>query len=82
MEKYKEDFPVTVNSLISDTYVDDVQSVSDMPTELVRFKNEASEIMEQGGFQLHKWHSTISNMENVDGTVNDTKLPGTPWNKR
>ena len=54
--KYKEKYPETVKSLEDDTYVDDIQHGGDLPEELPKFKKEATSIMEEGGFNLHKWH--------------------------
>ena len=57
IDHYKEAFPKTVKDLKDNTYVDDVQSGDDTKEELIRFKEEATKIMSEGGFQLHKWHS-------------------------
>ena len=55
--QYAEVFPQTVEDLQRDTYVDDVQSGGEDAEELQWFKREATQIMAEGGFQLHKWHS-------------------------
>ena len=39
--------------------MDDVQSGGDGKEELLKFKEEATQIMNEGGFQLHMWHSNI-----------------------
>ena len=57
--QYEEKYPNTVNELLQNTYVDDVQSGGDGKEELLKFKEEATQIMNEGGFQLHKWHSNI-----------------------
>ena len=64
VDHYKEAFPKTVKDLKDNTYVDDVQSGGDTKEELVRFKEEAMKIMGEGGFQLHKWHSNASVVDN------------------
>ena len=46
-----------MKDLKDNTYVDDVQSGGDIKEELIRFKEEATKIISEGGFQLHKWHS-------------------------
>ena len=61
--QYKEKYPNTVNELLQNTYVDDVQSGGDGKKELLKFKKEATQIMNEGGFQLHKWHSNIPGIE-------------------
>ena len=55
--QYKEKYPNTVNELLQNTSVDDVQSGGDGKEELLKFKKEATQIMNEGGFQLHKWNS-------------------------
>ena len=30
---------------------------------LLKFKRESTEIMEEGGFQLHRWHSNVPGIE-------------------
>ena len=52
--QYEEKYPHTVNELLQNTYVDDVQSGGDGKEELLKFKKEATQIMNEGGFQLHK----------------------------
>lgn len=54
---YEEKCPDTVNKLLLNTYADDVQSGGDGKEELLKFKEEATEIIGEGEFQLHKWHS-------------------------
>ena len=48
---------------MENTYVDDVQAGGDTQEELMRFKAEANEILQEGGFKLHKWHSNIPTLE-------------------
>ena len=43
--------------------MDDVQSGGDGKEELLKFKEEATQIMNEGGFQLHKWHGNIPGIE-------------------
>ena len=65
VDHYKQAFPETVKDLKDNTYVDDVQSGGgDTKEELVRFKEEASKIMGEGGFQLHKWHNNAPVVDN------------------
>ncbi|XP_078361896.1 uncharacterized protein LOC144646227 [Oculina patagonica] len=65
ISQYEEKYPETVNELLLNTYVDDVQSGGDGKEELLKFKEEATEIMGEGGFQLHKWHSNIPGIEKL-----------------
>lgn len=57
IDQYKAKYPETVKDLQANTYVDDVQSGGTNVEELVKFKEEATEIMSEGGFHLHKWHT-------------------------
>eukprot|EP00794_Sanderia_malayensis_P020997 gene20997-23049_t len=55
---YLTKYPETAKALLLDTYVDDIQYGTDSLQELEKFKVESTEIMNKGGFTLHKWHST------------------------
>ena len=48
--QYEEKYPDTVNELLLNTYVHDVQSGGDGKEELLKFKEEPTEIMGDGGF--------------------------------
>ena len=63
MSQYADKYPSTADELLKNTYVDDVQSGSDCVEELISFKKEATRIMEEGGFHLHKWHSNTPELE-------------------
>ena len=62
VSQYRFDYPETSKALMQDTYVDDIQSGGDSAEALQKFK-EATAIMEEGGFKLHKWHSNIQLLE-------------------
>ncbi|XP_065668049.1 uncharacterized protein LOC136088288 [Hydra vulgaris] len=80
ISKYKDIYPKTVLALEEDTYVDDIQAGGETEDELIRFKNESTQILMEAGFQLHKWHSNVSKLEsNAEGR--STKILGIPWNK-
>ena len=63
-----EKFPYTADALLNNTYVDDVQSGGDHSDQLIKFKEEATKIIEEGGFNLHKWHSNLSELEECQRT--------------
>ena len=63
--QYTEKFPDTADKLLNTTYVDDVQSDGDHSDQLIKFKEEATKIMEEVGFHFHKWHSNLPELENV-----------------
>ena len=50
---FDKEYPKTVKALLEDTYVDDVQSGTDSVEELLKFKEEATAIMDKAGFRLH-----------------------------
>ena len=78
-------------------YVYDVQSGSDSIEELHKFKDEATTIIDKGGFTLHKWHSNVKVLEDTNHTITTnedrltstedttnpraTKILGIPWQK-
>ena len=66
VSQYTEKFPDTADALLNNTYVDDVQSGGDHSDQLIKFKEEATKIMEEGGFHLHKWHSNLSELEECE----------------
>ena len=47
-----------------------VQSGGEDEDKLLKFKTEATEIMKEGGFQLHKWHSNAPGIEELDTDTN------------
>ena len=63
ISQYKDEFPSTVETLLRNTYVDDVQCGGHSKEELLRFKQEATHILQDAGFSLHKWHSNIKEVE-------------------
>ena len=63
VSQYKDTHPETAMALLQDTYVDDIQYGGDSEEDLRKFKKEATHIMEEGGFLLHKWHSDIPLLE-------------------
>ena len=63
VSQYRFDYPEASKALMQDTYVDDIQSGGDSAEALQKFKEEATAIMQEGGFKLHKWHSNIQPLE-------------------
>ena len=95
---YEEEFTATAQSLLDDTCVNDIQGGGDVEEDTRRFKKEATKILSEGGFTLHKWHSNVEHLNSVEkvceeeetytkslvGTRgnNETKILGTPWDKK
>ena len=71
VSQYTDKYPSTTDELLKNTYVDDVQSGGDHKEELFKFKEEATKIMEDGGFHLHKWHSNVAELEEPQTTEDD-----------
>ena len=71
VSQYADKYPSTTDELLKNIYVDDIQSGGDHKDELVKFKKEATKIMEDGGFHLHKWHSNVPEVEEPQTTEDD-----------
>ena len=52
--------------------MDDVQSGGDHSDQLIKFKEEVTKIVEEGGFHLHKWQSNLSELEECQKTEDNT----------
>ena len=93
VKQFQDEYPETTKALLEDTYVDDVQSGG---SELETFKEQATTIMEKGGFTLHKWHSNVEELESISNETakgdqdsntkayseSTTKIIGVPWEKK
>lgn len=56
-EKFGEQFPLAAKAINKNFYMDDMLCGADSIAELLELKREATEILEQGGFELRKWRS-------------------------
>ena len=74
-----EEYENTVESLIENTYVDNLMKTGSDITELEDFKREATTILEDAKFPVHKWES---NIEELDNESNPSKILGHKWDKR
>ena len=63
---YNKTFKTTAQALLEDTYVDDIQGGGDVEEDAATCKEEASNIMSEGGFTLHKWHSNVEQLNSVE----------------
>ena len=80
VEPFEEKFPETTEALLEDTYVDDIHSGGDCPNELVKFKEESTKIMGAGGFELHKRHVNVPELNSsMNIEQDDAKLTYTDW---
>ena len=63
LEKYSKDYSVSVRELKEGTNVDDTNIAGVTGEETKQIKEDAIEIFSEGGFELHKWHSNVSELE-------------------
>ena len=97
IQGYKEEFPETGQSLLEDTYVDDIQGGGGTAHDAATFKEESTEILSEGGFTLHKWHSNVEHLNSGNHACEEetyaksvvgnkrngeTKILGTLWDKQ
>ncbi len=77
----KEKYTNTLVALKDNTYVDNLMKTGDYVEELDEFKYEATTIMEEGKFPVHKWESNIQSLESTE-MPNPRKILGLTWHKR
>ena len=97
VQDYMKEFTTTAESLLEDTYVDDIQGGGATEEEAAKFKEESIKILSEGAFTSHKRHSNVKNLNSeqqaceeetyakslVGNRVNSTtKILGTPWDKQ
>ena len=63
LSQYTKRFPETVEALLKNTYVGDVQFGGPKEEDLFKFKAEATQILQEGGFDLQQWHSNVPEEE-------------------
>ena len=71
----------TVQSLRDNTYVDNLMAVGEDVEGLERFKVEATSILEDAKFPLHKWESNVEELNGED-MPNPSKILGHCWDKQ
>ena len=69
----------TVQALKENTYVDNLMKTGNGVEELKKFKQEATEVLEDGRFPVHKCESNIPTLDDGD---NPSKVLGLAWDKR
>ena len=68
-------------TLKENTYIDNLMKTEDGVDELSKFKHEATEIMEDGKFPVHKWESNVQSLES-ENMPNPGKILGLTWHKQ
>ena len=92
--KYRDRYPETTDSLLANTYVDDILAGGSLISDLEKFKRESISIMGEAQMTLHKWHSNARSLELENGldTIIDNsvsndqeghkaKILGMSWDK-
>ena len=78
-DRQPKEYEHTVESLKENTYVDNLMKTGSDVTELEDSKREATAILEDARFPVHKWES---NIEELDNESNPSKILGHKWYKR
>ena len=55
LKRYEEQEPAVVQNVLPNMYCDDLVSGAANSTQAIELKDKITEIMQEGGFQLHKW---------------------------
>ncbi|CAB3988423.1 Hypothetical predicted protein [Paramuricea clavata] len=77
----QENHTDTLLILTENTYVDNLMKTGDSVEELKEFKHEATTIMEEGKFPVHKWESNVHSLESAD-MPDPGKILGLTWHKQ
>ena len=97
LRSLKSKYPDLVAEIEKSLYVDDLIGGADSTTKGLELKQTAKEIFSEAGFELHKWHSNVKEIEAENTTVTEenqtyakqqlgvkqgeTKLLGLTWDK-
>ena len=76
-----EEVKETVQALRENTYVDNLMQTGQGSEEMKRFKTEATQVLEEARFPVHKWESNLQELES-DGMANPSKIQGLGWDKQ
>ena len=63
-ENYENEYPIVIENIQDDMYVDDLVSGGTEINTVKNIKQGSIELFSKGGFNLHKWHSNIPSLEN------------------
>lgn len=85
----KVNFPVAAEVVVRDFYMDDLLTGANTVHELKQLKEDITNLLLKGGFELHKWNTNIPNLFDNIQTTNksvdidkepESKLLGILWN--
>ena len=71
----------TLQHHYDNTYVDNLMKTGEGLEEMKRFKSEATQILEEARFPVHKWESNLRELES-GGMTNPSKILGLSWDKQ
>ena len=77
----EDEMTTTLEALRTNTYVDNLMKTGYDEEEFETFKHEATSILENGKFPVHKWESNIPTVES-DSMPNPGKILSLTWNKQ
>ena len=80
LQQQGTEFEDTVRALKANTYVDNLMQMGGDQEQLVKFKKESTEILENARFPVHKWESNVGSLES-ENMPNPSKILGHTWNK-
>ena len=93
---YINEYPILIEAISEDMYVDDLVPSSNTIEEVEVIKQQSIELFRKGGFNLHKWHSNIPSLqtsntkseseltyakEKFKNAADLTKILRVPWDK-
>ena len=95
-ENYRDSFEKVISIIENDMYVDDLVTGGINLEEVKEIKQKSIQLFKKGGFNLHKWHSNVSELESessdqsdltyakqvLNQGSNETKILGLGWNKQ
>ncbi|XP_068680736.1 uncharacterized protein [Montipora foliosa] len=80
LQQQGTEFEDTVRALNENTYVDNLMQMGGDQEQVVKFKKESTEILENAKFPVHKWKSNVGSLES-ENTANPSKILGHTWHK-
>ena len=80
LQQQETEFEDTVRALKENTYVDNLMQMEGDQEQLVNFKKESTEILENARFSVHKWQSNVGSLESENMPI-PSKILGHTWNK-
>ncbi|XP_077266386.1 uncharacterized protein LOC143899738 [Temnothorax americanus] len=73
-EEYKERYPVASEILLRDFYVDDLVSGANTIQEALTIKNQLTQLLQEGKFELRKWASNEPSLQGGTSSVNQKEF--------